>query len=719
MKRWRFGTQLAVAAALLALHQLSLSAPAERYQSFHGLAWQESSTCSPESTARRLPGSGPIVRSRPGQTSCATLPLRLPSASLGIEYAGRIPAGARFQLSVLVAGEPVFRVELQRPRRKAWTSRRIALPAALAEREVVLRLEALGNDAPDGRLALRNRVVFHASESALEAQLEPLRSAAGKWLAALLAAASLGWLWAAHAERFSRAGPYLAFLLLAALGVQLRTAPFFAWDEWLTLYRFSARGLHAVLETHNEHLLPLFFSVYFTEASLFGDRYVLYLVASLLGHVLNAFLLSRLLARMAVGLPRGADAARLLGFLFLVMAAHAEVLQWGFEICVVSSQSCVLLSLYAAWDYTERGSRASLALAAAGAAAAPLYFGNGFSAAAQIAAVAALAAALSGRPVRALAPRLLALAAATAAGVAIPALLYLRAGKSAAGWLSTAVADLPSHPLAIASYAISGSQVGTVLRALGWIGPLGRSEAGGRFPDWIPGLPPEISAPLLGTALSLCLLGLGLGLNPRGRRRTALLWWACGQAILLASYLLPAVGRWKLSVLQSLALRYSYGALAGLLLCSLLPLLGMLSAGPSEGAVLRRRVALFLCLFAFLAAQLHRGATFDELSALGRSSRSFAAELREWNALLAAQAGVAAVAYDGRGTPLHGLQPLPPRGMAPGVGPDAIAAALHWLDPLAWPLRSAGPRSQARILNSAAAARSAERTAPSQEGSVR
>jgi len=679
----RLGIQLGAAAALLALHQLAVGTPLERTLGFRVLRWEETRSCSPEITARRLPGSGPIVRNAPGQISCGTQPLRLPAALLEIEYAGKIPAGDAFDLAATLAGREVFRVGLLRPRRNAWTRQKIRLPAALLGREVALHLHARSANGPAGRLALRDRISFTAPASPPEELLRPLRTPAGRAATSLLLAASLGLLWVTHAARLSRGGPFLALLLLAALGIQLRTAPFFVWDEWIVLHRFAREGPRAVVAPHNEHFLPLFFSVYYLEARLFGDRYLLHLLASLLVHVVDALLLGRLLAAVAARLPGGAIAARLLAFLFLIAAVHAEVLQWAFGLCIPLAQGAALVSLNGAWDYATRGSRRSLWACGAGAAAAPLFFGNGFAVALQLPAIAALAAALAERPARRFAPRIPALAAVTLLAVGIPALAYGSAGERPTGWLSSGAADLLRQPGAIASYAVSGSQAGTVLRGLGMLPVLGPEGASQRLPDWIPGVPPAFAAPLLGSLVSLFLLLAAL--SQRGHRRAALWLWLAGQWILLASYALPALARFELSILQSLALRYTYGAFPGLLLCLLVPFAGSFgSSAGSGGEIFRRKGILFAGLFLFVAVQLQRGAAFDELAVHGARNRSFVAELVEWNALLGSGA---------RGGPsLRALRPSPPRELAPGIPANRIYAALHWLDPGRYPPAPPEPR---------------------------
>ena len=92
---------------------------------------------------------------------------------------------------------------------------------------------------------------------------------------------------------------FLTALCIAGFVVHYRANLFYNWDEWVILDRFLNNGFSEALRRHNEHFLPLYFGIYFSEVNFFLKLYDGLILFSLLILVINSWLVSKILALLS------------------------------------------------------------------------------------------------------------------------------------------------------------------------------------------------------------------------------------------------------------------------------------------------------------------------------------------------------------------------------------------------------------------------------------
>lgn len=195
-----------------------------------------------------------------------------------------------------------------------------------------------------------------------------------------------------------------------------------------------------------------------------------------------------------------------------------------------------------------------------------------------------------------------------------------------------------------------------------------------------------------GTVVAVCygalisLLLLVVYVASKEKRKEKVIFWFIGQLFILLPFLLTVIGRAKLGIVQSLALRYQTLALFGLcvLFCPLMFMLMQQFAfkiGKSK-----RKCALFLCLVFSLHifGQLQTVSRYKYYWRQGSLLRTFVSQVDQWNKQ---EVLTGSLSYEGFDTELQGLYPLrfgggvdDPTAQLSIIHPRQYSELLDWLD---------------------------------------
>jgi hypothetical protein len=220
---------------------------------------------------------------------------------------------------------------------------------------------------------------------------------------------------------------------------------------------------------------------------------------------------------------------------------------------------------------------------------------------------------------------------------------------------------------ALIGYVIVGTQLGGIVRGLG-IFPIRELDLTIQiFP-----LPLirffDDKAHVLWAVISLTIVstaGLLLILRYLSRDRVTTLALLClGQLILLTSLFLPALGRSKWGMLFSLAPRYQYAALLGVLIFLLPFCLRMLREASVRGSVRRGGVAFYsfaTLLIAYFGLHLHWSQDYRLFVDYAQMNRGFVSQLDEWKQL-----------KEGPQPPNPELAPVLPWRLAPNFSSEQV-----------------------------------------------
>ena len=501
-----------------------------------------------------------------------------------------------------------------------------------------------------------------------------------------------------------------AIFFVIAIGVHYRHDLYFYWDEWHVLLRLLEPGKRVFLETHNEHFIPLFLGIFYLESLLFGDNYNLYLLFGLAIHALNGVLTASLIRRLIdsrIGGESavGARAANSLAVFYLVNALHCSVLEWAFLQAILFCQLLALSAFVNGLDYVREGDRLKLSLCLISAALAPFFFGGGMIIPVQMGLLV-----LFGVPflLRKLQRAFGGLALSGDAeeeteddtkndaalkrsgylalmfcflGVALIAIYAVPREGSGYGVDVPNIAHRFGDLTKLVGYMFVGTQLGSIVRGLGLF-PIRELDLTINLipPEWIQIFDNKffvfgaIGSFALIAAAGLFLVLRAFSLNPRDTIRILLL----GQAFLLSSLFLAALGRSKWGMLFSLAPRYQYSALIGLLICLLPVTLWLLSTHAGTHSVLRKM--LLGTFVGCLMLQLYWGARYQLFVEYAQMNRGFVEQLSEWHGLVQRNAPENRQApYDRAGTPFTGLAPGIPWRLAPNFHPDQVSAVVEAL----------------------------------------
>lgn len=458
--------------------------------------------------------------------------------------------------------------------------------------------------------------------------------------------------------------------LLTTVAIFYSTKLYFYWDEWHALERFMKSGISAVFIAHNEHFLPVFFGLYYLESLVFGAWYEGYLLASYLIHAANAVLLRSVLTQLLPSVDRRVATA--LSFLWLISSLHSEVLHWAFTAAVSLGALAVLICLHYSISFLQSGEKKAGVLAAIFAALAPLCFGNGFAVLGYVFFVAVLLIALTPNPRIKICKRSAILLAAQLTLLALVAICYwyFRDG----GGHNFQSEKLSHSFLELLQTVVVGWGLGATLRGLALYPDLSATISAAYLPDRLLHIAP---AELIFSYFAIALLSI-FALLLWGKRQLLGV-FLLGNAIVITSYVLPALGRSQFGLSSGLYLRYTYIALVGLLI-ALTPILVHLWQLMSSRPMWRNAI-LSSCFVAYVFAHLLMTSRFEYFREQGQKNQVFVAALVQWQESLCEVGSSINKSYEGKKTPLSGKFPAMPPTITPGRHPVEIYKVLLWLNP--------------------------------------
>ncbi len=692
------------------LFQLSVTKPPMKYVGFSGAEWAIADHCIAEGGHRMLQPQRESIGTwifGEGQNTgvCISEPLKSLGDVLELDVAGYPSAGESTDVTIDVRYKddgvvhPLVLPEVRVPGDgEKWFSRWFKVPGLELGRDFVITVQDQANVDSKGWIAVRNRINFFNSLDKLLPVREAVQTLPAKaTIVALLAVLIVLFTLIVICSNTNRL-PLLAGIGLLVFAIHLRLDAFFYWDEWHVLQRFWDHGWHSLAIAHNEHFIPLFFGMYFTEIYLFRDSYVAYLAVSLLLHALNAYLLARLLSRFAPSSRQTESAARLCGVMFAMSSICSEPTQWAFMQSILAGSACSLICLISGWDFVQRGSVRHAIICCAALVLTPLFFGGGLIAIIQL-----------GLLLLVLEPAVLAEGGRRDVGAAFIvkdrkkhlliialvvwafiATVYLINQDGAGHGLNRKnLHTMLEYPEDIFSFLIVGTQLGTLLGGAG-IFPVVDAQPP------IPILPESFwyikSSPML--LLSLVLGGLLVGvfllwilvklIGGISRRETLLL--IVGQLLMFSALVLPAVGRGYLGPSQALSMRYIYLALPWFFVFVLPFVERLVRSLQQDGSWLHpMRAISFLLIAAYFGAHLFHLARYDYFTENGFRNKHYIAKVSEWFDLLATDAQITPGDFTAKGAQFSGLQPVFPPKLAPDATPGQIYRLLHWLNPEKYP----------------------------------
>ena len=428
---------------------------------------------------------------------------------------------------------------------------------------------------------------------------------------------------------FPQLGAFKAFLILFifSFGLQFRPGAYFFWDEWHVMMRFIDHGFGVAFLTHSEHFIPLFMLLYFAELKIFGGNHFLFLIVSVALLSTNALLLSSLLTRISKYSEKftpPANATLLLVVFYVTSGLHSETMHWAFTQCILLSLGFILLSLIFTLDFLETGKRSLLALSSASCFVAPLFFANGLATCIFIGLFLLFVVSFHKWIIfrTRYQQRSLQLICSITLILIISLGIYM-IPKPEMGHKLTDAKVIGSEA-EVAKYVFVGSQHGTILRSTGIypsIYPLVKNTSNEFFKSPVP----EINNAYLGSIISITLLLIYI-LNRNNRQKNWRI-WMLGQGIIIASFLLPAAGRWHFGIGQSLSPRYQTIALIGLIVLFLPAANYMFSTAKNK--LTSKAASIATCSIIFFL-QLAYSIQVNPFSKDGLMNRSYIERLQSW-----------------------------------------------------------------------------------------
>ena len=660
---------------LAALFLLASDLRTAFYHSFEALSWGHAQGYSPDSTPiESLAGvraMGSVNSKEFSHTrSIQSTPFKLKEQGMLLEFiAGPNNPDCSLSLTFLDNNlRPLHAITLPSSDLKTWSRAKVEFPTQLSsEEEVRISLEQFSDSSCWS--AVRDRIEWVSFSPFLSLQQLLRGSFIVSSLLCICFAATILWCLVSFLAVERNNWQIFSLILLFSLLTQFRFSGYFHWDAWYALQRYAEQGISSIFLTHNEHFLPLFFGFYANEALLLQGAYQPMVLISCVLHAGFGFLIFQIL--QLFGAQR--YSAAILALLFTMSSLHGESVQWAFEQSLLLCHLALALSLLAGFRFVDSGRYRDAIVSCIMATAAPLFFGNGFVIVGYWPLLLITRLFFISSHLR----KLVALRGAILfAGIVVCITLPLSAYIVLKGDNAQAVAQesLLANIGEVFSYVFVGSQIGTIVRGLGFIPSLELGVSPYIIAEAIKivdlssfsHIPAEMLLAYFAFGVSLLLLAASLTFG-----KNALLLWTCGQVFILGSLMLPALGRWKFGLAQSLSLRYHYGSLFGLLLMCL-PLVQYAFAGQRLSGV-RARLALIL-IWLYLSVHLWTATQFTYFQNHGQRHRLFIDSLVDWRQTIGEDGP-----YEAIGTSYEGLQPSYPQTLTPGKHPNDISSVMNWL----------------------------------------
>ena len=660
---------------LAALFLLATDLRTAYYHSFDSLSWSLAQGYEadnvPIASLAGVRAMGSIDSTELTHTrSIQSAPIELKEQGLLIEFAAG-PDNPDCSLSLTFLDKdlrPLHAITLPSSAVTTWSRAKVELPSLLkSHQDVRISLEQFSNAGCWS--AVRDRIEWVSFSPFLSLQQLLRGSFIVSSLLCICFAAVIVWCLVSFLAAQRTNLQVFVVILIFSLVTQFRFSGYFHWDAWHALQRYAQQGVSSVFLTHNEHFLPLFFGFYANEALLLQGAYQPMVLLSCFLHAVFSFLLFQIL--QLFGAQR--YSACMLALLFAMSSLHGESIQWAFEQSLLLCHLALILSLLAGFRFIDNGQLRYAVASCALATAAPLFFGNGFVIVGYwplllITRLFFLSSHL--RKQAALRGAILFVAILVCITIPLSAYVILKGDNAHAVAQESLLENLGE----VFSYVFVGSQVGTVIRGLGFVPSLELGVSPYIIAEALKivdlssfsHIPAEMLLAYFAFGVSLLLLAVSLKFG-----KNALLFWVAGQLFILGSLALPALGRWKFGLAQSLSLRYHYGSLFGLLLMCL-PLVQYAFAGQRLAGV-RARLALIL-IWLYLSVHLWTATQFTYFQNNGQRHRLFIDSLVDWRQTIGEE-----VSYEAIGTSYEGLQPSYPQTLTPGKHPNEISAVMNWL----------------------------------------
>lgn len=697
---------------LLALYQLITPKGPSEYLSFVDLRWQQMLNASPLPSGKSLANGSASFFVKPsltdGQAGSGTSEtFRISGPLLRFEHSGRIPQAALPPIFTFTTGLGTEVFEFRPPLRglsaRAWSPFEVLVPIELVGQDLRLTVKVKNNADASSWYALRNRLdVFDAPSLTAKVGAagiwglsndEPSRlyhSSDRKQMLNLgcLTLAAIGLFLVGSCllrGQFKNLRLFFLFLIVGSL-FHFRSSLFFYWDEWEILWFLKQDLYTGIVRTHNEHFIPFFFSLYYVEKLLFGDNYSLYLLVSYLLHAANALMLCLMLSALGGDGDFSRRAAQLVAFCFLVSGLHPENLHWVVQQVDLLCEGLVILALFAAVRFMNKGRWKKLLQVGVAVFSAPLFFGNGLIAAPKILALAVLSPVgmLNRRGEVELSMRewffrvfKIAIVAGIAGGLA--AALYFAHPPAAPTDPSTNLSWAIVKRMV--NYDVTATHLGTFLRGLGIFPYLDARMPQKLFgSNSLLGLEPELGLGRIGLAISGLMLIVGLLLGGRGKFVRL---WLLGEVIMFLSMALPSIGRTKYGLFQGLSLRYTYSTLVGATIVVFAFFCVVQAWATLRPYTIRRSLSMVanLYLLWLLAFSLFVSREERFYTNIGYSNLVYRHQLSDWRNALQAEGKVAPENdLSGNGTRLEGYAPTLPPDVIPGATAERVFKTLRWLN---------------------------------------
>lgn len=359
---------------------------------------------------------------------------------------------------------------------------------------------------------------------------------------------------------------FFVLLSLVSVVLHLQYQPFFYYDEWHVLQRFSNISFpQNIILTHNEHFLPLYFLTLFIESKVFGEYYICYLILNciLLGGY--AYILSIFLKELSIN----DKTAKILSLLFCISSMHVEALQWAFEASILICSMLCMYFLICSVRYFKTISFNDLLKANLCLLISPFVFGGAFP----FLGIGVVSFFVYGlyyvkqykNYVFSRASYLI----TVICSIAVPLYFYSAYKLESTGHAvdeSSFFSDIP----ALFNYVLTGVGIGSILRPLG-LYPFLSLAAPQELLDKLLNFnlselnPLFFSSTVFFLAVTVLFFFSYVYSEAREKKRTAVI-FSLGFFIVLFYITIVGLGRWRYGYNQSLSLRYQVQVLPGLIL---------------------------------------------------------------------------------------------------------------------------------------------------------
>ena len=510
----------------------------------------------------------------------------------------------------------------------SWFPIRFIVPEHFLGKQVFLELELIGNSKKGNWLAIYPLISFLQPKTILFQGIPPLDR-----ISIILALIFfLPMLFLLYPYMISLRQPLIQFLLLffSIACFHFNTWVYYFNDEWDVVDKFYKNGWKVVFDRHNDHLMPLYLSLFNLETKLFGLSYLWQIAFSLFLHCIISFLLIRLISSLAAFHPKAYQASIFLGIVYTLNSLHTENLQWAFEQQILTCELFMLIVAHLVIHYVRNKSSYILFFIGLCSFLTPFCFGNGFALVLQILVffVSCIWLYIGDSTAKQKFNRVITAVLVCCFAIILTAVFYILEPSQTSSLSSVNL--LYGHISEIASYVWVGCQLGSFLRGLGLVSSLNANAPAEMLSgtSWMK-LDIYMVCANIGFILNLILIVIPMCLGKFKKQFLSL--WIFGQLFMIASFILPAIGRYQQGTFQALSLRYHSISLVGVCIALLPFVLQMFTWADSENRAPLKRCLVNLFLVLLLCAHFILSKEFDYFLAKGFNHRLYFNQLIDYH----------------------------------------------------------------------------------------